>query len=186
NLTGIMGGDSGLTNDGEKQALALGKKFKNIDFAAVFSSAKKRAIQTAQLIIKGKDLEVKKHEDLRERSFGSLDKERNKEYMHLFNALNDMSDDEVWNWKIVEDMESALEAVDRFSKVLQEIGKAYIGKKVLIVSHGTVNRSFLVKIGYGSFKNLGNGSFSNTGYAVLKYDGKNFSVEEINGINYKN
>ncbi|HYM65423.1 MAG TPA: phosphoglycerate mutase family protein, partial [Candidatus Sulfotelmatobacter sp.] len=49
NLTGIMGGDSGLTNDGEKQALALGKKFKNIDFAAVFSSVKKRAIQTAQL-----------------------------------------------------------------------------------------------------------------------------------------
>src|SRR5258708_111346 len=110
NLTGVMGGDSKLTPEGEKQALLLGKKLKEIDFSAFFSLVKLRAIQTAELIIEGKDLEIEKREGLRERSFGRLDKERNKEYMHLFDALIDMTDDEVWNWKIVDDMESALEA----------------------------------------------------------------------------
>lgn len=183
NITKVMGGDSPLTSLGQEQALALGKKLKDVDFAAVFSSNKLRAKQTAKLIIEGRDFEVQTHNDLRERSFGSLDKETNKEYMHLFNALNDMTDDEVWKWKIIDDMESAEEAVSRFYKAVKEIASVYLGKKVLIVAHGTVNRSFLVKIGFGSFKNFQNGAFANTAYAVIDFDGENFKVKETVGVN---
>lgn len=186
NLTGIMGGNSPLADQGKIQAIELGKKFKDIDFAAVFSSHKKRAMQTAKLIIEGRDLSVQTVHGLRERSFGSLDLKTSSEYKSLFEALKDMSDDEVWKWKIVDDMETAQDAVERFSNALEEIAKAYLGKKVLVVGHGTVNRSFLVKIGYGSFKEIGNGTFKNTGYAILESDGKNFKVLETSGVEIKN
>ncbi len=186
NITGVMGGDEPLSDLGREQALNLGKKLKNVDFSVVFSSDKLRARQTAELIIKGKNLEIQTHKGLKERSFGSLDKETNKEYMHLFNALNDMTDDEVWKWKIIDDMETAEEAVGRFYKAVREIAAAYLGKKVLIVAHGTVNRSFLVKIGFGTFANLQNGAFTNTAYAIIDFDGENFKVKETFGVNIKN
>lgn len=186
NLTGIMGGDSPLADEGKIQAMELGRKFKDIQFSAVFSSHKLRAMQTAKLIIEGRGLSIQKVEGLKERSFGSLDLRTNAEYKNLFDALKDMSEKEVWEWKIVDDMESAQEAVGRFSKALEEIAKAYLGKKVLVVGHGTVNRSFLVKIGYSTFKELGNGTFKNVGYAVLKSDGKDFVIEETFGVTKKN
>lgn len=182
NITRVMGGDTPLSPLGREQALSLGKKLKDINFSAVFSSDKLRAKQTAELIIEGRKLEINIHKDLRERSFGSLDVATSTEYKHLFDALNTMDDDEVWKWKIIDDMESAETAVGRFYKAVKEIASSYLGKKILIVAHGTVNRSFLVKIGFGSFKNLQNGAFGNTAYAVINYDGKDFKVIKTEGV----
>ncbi len=183
NVARTVGGNTGLVEKGKEQAMELGKKLKDIDFAAVFSSDLLRARQTAELIIEGRNLEVSTHKELRERSFGSIDNKNDKEFIHLFQALKDVSDDEYWKWKIVDDMESAQEAFGRFFNALKKISKKYLGKEILIVSHGTVMRSLLVYLGYGSFKELPTNSLQNTGYIKLKSDGENFIIEDTWGVN---
>jgi len=185
NTVNILGGDTQLTSKGKLQALELGKKFKNIDFSAVFSSNLLRAEQTAQLIIEGRNLNVQKVENLRERHFGKIDGQPVAEYIHLFDAVKNRPDKEHWKLKIVDDMESAQEALVRFSKALREIVAAYFGKKILIVAHGTVMRTLLVSLGYGSFRDLPPGSLKNTGYIKLKSDGANFTIEEVYKVNKK-
>ena len=182
NLNGIIGGDYGLTGLGVEQALEVGHKLKNEDFSAVFSSDKLRAEQTAINIIKGKDIKVERVSDLRERSFGSIENKSNKEYLHLFDALKDMSDEDSWKWKIVDDMETAEEAVERFEKALRKISNTYIGKKVLVVSHGNTIRSFLVKLGFAKFKQLHGNSIPNASYVILEFDGNKFKIENVSGI----
>lgn len=182
NLNGIVGGDYGLSEKGRKQALELGKKLKNVDFSAVFSSYLLRAEETAKLVIEGRNLEIQKVKNLRERNFGSIENLSNKEYMHLFDALKTMSDKEAWEWKIVDDMETSQEAIGRFQKALFKIAKAYLGKKVLVVSHGNVIRSFLVKTGFATFSQLHGNAIANASYVVIKSDGKNFTVWKTNGI----
>ena len=182
NVSNIIGGNTSLTENGKSQAVVLGEKFRNINFSAVFSSNLLRARETAQFIMQGREFELKVHEGLRERSFGSIDKDKDEEYKHLFQALKDMSDEDFWEWKIVDDMESAQEAFGRFSKALSEIAKTYLGKKVLIVSHGTVIRSLLVHLGYGTFRELPTNSVTNTAYVILETDGENFEIKDTSGV----
>ncbi len=182
NAADVLGGDTGLTAKGKLQALELGKEFKNIDFSAVFSSNLLRAEQTAQLIIEGKGLRVQKVENLRERHFGEIDGKSVIEYIHLFDAIEDRPDKEYWEWKIVDDMENAQEALARFLKALRKIVNRYLGKKILIASHGTVMRSLLVSLGYCNFRDLPAGSLKNTGYIKLESDGVDFFVKETKGI----
>ncbi|MCL5435445.1 MAG: histidine phosphatase family protein [Patescibacteria group bacterium] len=182
NTVDRLGGDTQLTSKGKLQALELGKEFKNIDFSAVFSSKLLRAEQTAQLIIEGRGLSVHKVENLRERHFGKIDGQPVAEYIHLFDAVKNKPDKEHWKLKIVDDMESAQEALTRFSKVLREIVNAYLGKKILIVAHGTVMRALLVSLGYCSFRDLPAGSLKNTGYIKLESDGDKFFIKETKGV----
>lgn len=185
NTVDRLGGNTGLTQKGKLQALKLGKEFKNINFSAVFSSNLLRAEQTAQLIIEGRGLNIQKVENLRERYFGGIEGQSVMEYIHLFNAIKDRSDKEHWELKIVDDMESAQEALVRFSKALREIVNKYLGKKILITAHGTVMRALLVSLEYCSFRDLPAGSLKNTGYIKLKSDGDKFFVKGTKGIDIK-
>ena len=182
NITGIVGGDTPLTQKGKKQALRLGEKLTDVNFSAVFSSNLKRAKQTAEYIVQGRQFEIQIHKGLRERSFGSIDSDKDEKYKYLFEALKDMSDEEFWEWKIVDDMENAQEAVGRFIKALKEISKSYLGKEILVVSHGTVMRTLLVKLGRGTFRDFPSGALENTAYIKLKSDGENFTIEEVSGL----
>lgn len=182
NLNGIVGGNLALSKKGIEQALELGSKLKNINFSAVFSSDMLRAEQTAKYIIEGRSLDVQKVSNLRERSFGSIENKSNKEYLHLFDALKDMSDEEAWKWKIVDDMETSEETVKRFSNALKEIANAYFGKAVLVVSHGNAIRSFLVNMGFAAFSQLHGSNIGNASYIVLEFDGKEFRIKETSGI----
>ncbi|MBA3723773.1 MAG: histidine phosphatase family protein, partial [Candidatus Levybacteria bacterium] len=78
--------------------------------------------------------------------------------------------------------ESALEAIKRFTDFLEEIAIAYKGQKILVVNHGNVIRSFLVKLGFAKYDELPSGSIENTAYFVLETDGKNYVVKETFGI----
>lgn len=185
NILDIFGGDYELTPRGKQQALKTGKKLKKINFSASFSSDLLRAKQTAELIISGKDLKINIHKGLRERFFGSVENKRAEEVGHLFRTVHEISERDFWERKVADGMESNKEAVGRFIKTLQEISGKHLGKKILIISHGTVMRALLTKLGYGTFKELPSGSLDNTGYIKLKSDGVNFTIEEVYGVNKK-
>jgi len=60
--------DIPLSDEGKNQALKLSRKLKSVNFDGVYSSDKKRAIQTARIIFKG--LRITKIKGLKELDFG--------------------------------------------------------------------------------------------------------------------
>lgn len=59
------------------------------------------------------------------------------------------------------------------------------GKTVLVVAHGGCIRTALIKLGYATQLELPGGSFMNAGYSVLRYDGKEFGVTKVFGVDTK-
>ena len=147
-----------LTSKGEDQAKKLGTVLKDVPFDAVFSSDLHRAKHTAKIIIQKRNLVLQTHKSLRERR--SVDLLIEKFYRGTLNN-----------------------AVTPFILTLREIAKEYSGKKVLVVSHGFIMRSFLVSIKFATFNDLPFGSIDNTGFFKLSSDGVNFSVLETVGVN---
>lgn len=69
--------DSPLTLKGIEQAQQCAKKLESIYFDKVFSSTSERAIDTANIIIRNKNVEIIPLKGLKEMSFGMLEGERN-------------------------------------------------------------------------------------------------------------
>lgn len=179
--------DSEMTELGINQIREVLTKFKSIDFSAVFSSPLKRAVQTAEIFINGRNMKVMIDERLRERDFGSFYKNKTTEEVKslikkLYKKIDTFPETDLWNYKIIDDMESEGEAVHRFMEFLKQTATSFEGKNVFIVGHGNLMRSFLVQLKYGTLKELKPGSLSNAGYIKVKCDGKSFSLEEVVGV----
>ncbi|MDQ5981548.1 MAG: 2,3-bisphosphoglycerate-dependent phosphoglycerate mutase [Patescibacteria group bacterium] len=186
NIKGLFGMDTSLTNNGKEQANNLATSLKNIHFDAVFSSPLERAKQTADIIALERRIAVETKELLRERNWGSIDgkqKEEVRRDLHeLFEKAKHLSTEERFKYKVVPDMESEEEMMGRYITALREIAIAYTNKNVLIVSHQTIMRTFLMHIGYATYTELPEGSIQNSGYIKLLSDGIEFEVVETKGV----
>lgn len=184
---GLLG--TPLSDEGIKQAQQLTEKFKDVPFDAVYSSSLLRAKQTAEILINGINIDIRYDDNLRERDRGNLngtpEAEVRQTYKALYGDPNVLSESEMWNYQLFSDMETASMAVERFINTLRDIVIENEGKTILVVSHGNVIRSFLVKIGYATFKQIPQDSLDNTGYVKLETDGINFLVLETRGLTKK-
>jgi len=137
NARGILNGNRNkpLTKLGISQAKEAGDKLKNKKIEVIVSSPLRRAKQTATIIAKA--LGIKKiylEADLRERDFGVLTGKLVKdiplyaeEYIRINSSLY------LTKGKGVE---SFLATLKRAKSILKKLKKAYIGKNLLLVSHG--------------------------------------------------
>lgn len=180
--------DIPLNKNGEKQARLLAKKFKTIKFTAVFSSDLSRAKKTAEIIAKEHNLKVIVNQALRERDFGDLEKKpsqwlyiwRKKSEKGLVNLKNE---EKRIIEKIKVPMESNNRLMKRFIPFLKQIALAYPQKNVLIVTHGSLLRTFLIKLGF--FKNEKDSftyKIKNGAYVKVLFSGRKFFIKEIFGI----
>ncbi len=184
-------GDSLLTAAGIKQAENLAKKLKNILFDVILSSDLLRAKRTAEIIAQEKKIAVKTARALRERSFGrfegkSIDEFR-EELQADFAQYEKLADEQKFKYKFLTEpkIHSDEELMQRFIPFLREVAVAYTGKKVLIVTHGGVMRSFLVRLGYGTSTELTWGTVQNSAYIKLLSDGLDFFLKEVVGVKKK-
>ena len=65
--------DIALSGEGRRSALETGEKLADVSFSAAFSSPLARARETAELILRGRDVPVQTDERLIELSFGSAE-----------------------------------------------------------------------------------------------------------------
>jgi broad specificity phosphatase PhoE len=188
NVQGLLQGqmDSPLTIAGKDQARLLGQELAHVQFDAVFSSDLERTKKTAEIIGLEKKLAVKTTEALRERAFGTFE---GKKYAVLEEELKDLiaeyetlQDKEKLTFRFRDDMETEEEVLIRFLRFLREIGVAYSGKTVLLVTHGGTMRTLLVHLGFGTYKQLHHSAVKNGGYLVLESDGVEFFIKETKGI----
>lgn len=181
--------ETNLSDEGILQAQNRARDLKSIHFDAAFSSDLMRAKQTAEILIKERQLAIATTKLLRERYQGAIQghsfDQLEKRLQKLLSSYNEMSYKERFSYKFVPDMESDEEVVGRFLTFLREIALAYTGKTILVVTHGNMMRTLLVHAGFGTHQELARGAIQNTGYFVLTSDGVEFEVGKTVGIEKK-
>lgn len=176
--------DIPLNDQGRSQAASLQQHFENVTFDAAYSSDLIRAKETAEIICKQKKLPVNIHKALRERSWGNhegqtFDSLRLK-YGALFQPLiedYDYKADDVH--PDLHQVESYASAVQRAIDYLMKIQQHYLGKSILVVSHGGILKGVLLSLNLPQFKNF---YVNNTAYVHLEVKDRKLFLNNHHGI----
>ena len=127
-----------LNEKGETQAQHLADRFKNVTLNAIYSSPLDRALQTAEVLARNMNLEVKKSAAANEINFGNW----------TGKTFADLSSDEHWrrfnshrSMTTIPGGESFLEVQNRIVKGIQELALQHSKARVAIVSHADVIRA---------------------------------------------
>jgi len=178
--------DSPLTELGIEQAKTTATKLKDVNFDLIISSDLPRAYKTAEIIKSERPLIVETSELLRERNYGHFQGRPKAEYKEATKLLSEakklLSEKEQWKHKVSEDVESDEEIVVRFMAYLKEIAILHPNKVILIVTHAGCIRTFLMRMGCFKYGELKSGNFQNAGHIKTVFNGTNFIVEEIVGV----
>ncbi len=177
--------ESKLTEKGIGQAKDTAERLKSVEFDAIFSSDLTRAKRTAEIIKLDRKLEILTKKSLRERAFGHFEgrigEEFHKETQNLLQQYKLLPEEKQRTFKFYESYESDDQIISRFIVFLREVAVAYLGKTILVVTHGGIIRTFLGHIGFAKMEELREGTFKNAGFIKVKSDGVNFFLEEIEG-----
>lgn len=176
--------DIDLNINGENQAKTLGEKLKDIEFAAAFSSDLLRAKRTAEIVVLERNLLIQTTKLLRERNFGQYEGKLIADLREVDISLSKLTDKERFSTKIFPDVENDEDIITRFITFIREVCVAYLGKDVLIATHGGVMGTLLIHLGFTNYreKDAGQVKISNASYIKLKSDGVDFFIEEMQGI----
>ena len=175
--------DSPLTKKGIEEVKNVAKKLKGIKFDYVFSSDLLRAKRTAEIIALEHKLEIQTNKLLRERRFGNLEGKSNSE-LKWEKRFDNLTNEQKYTYKHSPDIESDEEIVTRFLTFIREVAIGYPRKTILVVTHGGIIRTSLVKFGFGNYENLRPGAVKNGAFVKLKTDGTDFFVKEVSGVQF--
>lgn len=70
-------------------------------------------------------------------------------------------------------------------KFLREVVVRYLGKTVLVITHGSLVRTLLVHLEYARLEQLPPRSVGNAAFVKLESDSIDFFVKETKGVNFK-
>jgi broad specificity phosphatase PhoE len=178
--------DSELTENGVLESKKQAQKLKDIQFDGIFSSDLSRAAKTAEILKLDRKLAIATHKALRERTFGKYDGSFGDKYtkaiQNLLEKYEKLTENERWKFKFDEGYESDEELVTRFITILREIAVGYLGKTILVVTHGGNLRTFLTHLGFAAHGELKPGTFKNAGYVKVRCDGADFFLDGVEGV----
>lgn len=175
---------SHLTMTGIQQAEKAAGIISRARLRAIYSSDYYRSVETAQIINRRLLLPHTQIKELRERQWGSLDgKNFGKTLDKISQLQKDLSEKSKMKVKITEDMESEWEAALRIEAMLNQLASKHLDEEILVISHGTSIRAFLIKLGFRSYDQLGVSAIANCGYVVLQSDAKQgWQVQSSEGV----
>jgi broad specificity phosphatase PhoE len=136
NRLGRMQGrcDSPLVEEGIAQACEAKEKLKDIPFTRAYTSTSERCIDTAHIILEGRDVPLTYTKDLKEMSWGNFEGARDEEYPEEIRRRR--FGDADWSDAGGENLKMLKERVLRcYGKIYEECED---GDIVLIVSHGAI------------------------------------------------
>jgi alpha-ribazole phosphatase len=136
--------DIPLNEKGLEQAKLLRKRFKNEKIEIIFSSDLKRAFQTAEEIVKGRNIKIIKDERLREINYGVFEGLNVEEIKSKYNEILENWWNQPFKTRIPKG-EKLKDLEKRVSQFLKEIFNKYKHKNVMIVSHSGPLRIIVLK-----------------------------------------
>jgi len=133
--------DISLSEEGLRQAEALGQRLAGEKIDAVYSSDLKRAVQTARTIASGRDLEMALCKELQEMNFGEFEG-------LTFAEIERRHPDNDWWTARDADMElpggeSISQLAARVSQFAESLSRYKEGETVLVVAHGGTIRALI-------------------------------------------
>ena len=177
--------DSPLTKDGISQASALGKGLSDVKFSSAYSSISERAIDTANLVLKDKDITPALSENLKEMNFGELEAEPSDTlFGDSFKRLVEPD-----GWSDVGG-ESWPELAERVKKELDNIAlESKDGDNVLISSHGMSIMALASEIGadsdvYKKFDETNESGIENCSVTLVEFKDGKYTLKSINDTSY--
>lgn len=176
--------DVGLNNIGELQCKFLKEKLSEVEFSCVYTSTKKRAIQSAELILENKEYNLIKSEKLNERSFGIFEGldyiELEKSYKEEYEAWS-----KDWIGYKIKNGESHLEFSNRVYEFLEHIlDKHKNQENLLLVCHGGVIRAIYTYIMNKQVDLFWKFACKNGDLSIIKYEYGNLYIDSISHNKY--
>jgi broad specificity phosphatase PhoE len=177
----VIGGNSPLTGAGREQAKITKQDLKKFKFDEVYSSDLERAVETATIIAGQPVPKDHRLSGLRERHYGMLEGKSQNHLDEEHERRVNMTHQENWVYKHVEDTESDHELSSRFIRALTTVAEANPGKTVLVAAHGAAIRTTLMDLKGMTYHDIPNQSFKNAGFVELDYQDDRFEVVQIVG-----
>lgn len=181
--------DMALNKTGVKQAKQAAQRLKQVKFDMAFSSDLIRAKKTADIIAFQHKLTVITRKALRERSFGQFEgrpeAEMREKLKTVLNEFESLSDEAKFNYQFPDGVENFESCVTRLINFLRQISIAYPGKTVLVVTHGSIMRFLLIRLGFATHDELPIYpvyAIANLGHFVLESDGLDLIIKDTYGI----
>ncbi len=166
--------DIELNKEGIKQSELLGRELARHGIDVIFSSPKKRALKTAEIVSEKTGAGVVVMEGLRERSMGIIDgktkawyRKHYPESYRIYDKTRDMPG--------IKGAEGINELAERAFKTMEDIARENKGKNIAVITHGALNKAFIAKVTGMGIKDFRQ---NNCCINILKYDGK-FKTEKI-------
>lgn len=177
--------DSPLTDEGINQAKALGKGLSDVKFASAYTSVSERAMDTANLVLEGKDITPVLSENLKEMNFGTLEATSSKELFGKdFKRLVEPA-----GWSDVGG-ESWPELAKRVKTELDTAAKeSKDGDNVLISSHGMSILALAQEVGadsdiYKKFDETNESGLENCSVTTVEFKNGEYTLKTINDTSY--
>ena len=120
-----------LTSTGIEQAKQTKKELENAKYDIVICSPMHRAIQTAEIINKDRNVPIITDERIRERKLGELEG----------NKVTDETEKKIWDYNLnyqIPNGENIHDFEKRIDEFFDDIKEKYHDKSVLIVAHGGI------------------------------------------------
>lgn len=186
NKKGIVQGsrvDTDLNDEGREQAARFYDFYKHIKFDKIYTSLLKRTHQSVEKFIKS-GIAQESYQGLNEISWGEQDgKVSNTEmhdyYMHVTNQWASGNLD-----LQIGGGESPNEVSARQQPIIEMILSRKNEKNILICMHGRAMRVLLCKLTNQPISKMDTFGHSNLCLYVLKFDGKNFNIENNNNTEH--
>ncbi|MGD8189322.1 2-carboxy-D-arabinitol-1-phosphatase [Brevibacillus ginsengisoli] len=172
--------DSPLTEEGIEVAIKLGKGLKKIPFTAAYSSTSERAIDTADLILKGRNIPVIKDKRLKEVNFGSWEGEYTSDILKQHPDLYDNPD--IYKTVGGESTQEQLERMKAVMNRMVEENKAN-GGNVLVVTHGLAILNYVTQLDPQSW-DWDKGGLPNSSVTTVQWKNGKFKVLKVGDQSY--
>lgn len=182
NVEGLMQGwsDSPLTENGIRVAENLSRGLADVPFVAAYSSTSERAMDTANIILKGRDIPLTRDQRLKEMNFGEWEGLPTKEIAAKHPDL-------LTNSEVLKQVggETTKEVVDRAKAALEQMAEQNNAKggNVLVVSHGITIIDLALAIDPKSF-DISEGGLPNSSVTTIEWKNGQFKVLKVGDQSY--
>ncbi len=132
-----------INEEGKKQAEAIADYLKDFEFDYVFSSPRKRCLETAEIILKNHEVDLKIKEELGEVNYGFFE---GKSVEEINEKLNEHWEERInKKYDFVPEGGESYKEIDekRVKPLLDEFKEKYYSRTILIVTHQGTGRLFL-------------------------------------------
>ena len=175
--------DCELTEEGHSQARAVAARLSGEPVAGVYSSDSRRAMQTAAAIAAPHGVSVTPDAGLRERHAGEFEGLSIHEIVRLHPTVWQDRAADLWGWG-PPGGEPFQTVLDRGLAVIHRLAARHSDETVVVVSHMTMVRALICRLGHIPLSETYSQPFPSTGVTIISVDGNESHLDVLNDASH--